>query len=103
MDDPIARGPVRGAVDLDLAAGALDADSRAGGAAAVDVRRDAEIRQRDAVRGVRGRAGAAREGQDDGGVFVGAGRGVFGEGGGDGGGLPVGAGDGCVQGLETPG
>lgn len=105
-DDAVVRGSVGGPVDLNLAFGALDADGGFGGVVAVDVGGDAEVGQGDAVRLVRGgvgAAGAAGEGQDDGGVFVGAGRSVFGNGGGDGGGLAGGGRDGVVEGLETPG
>lgn len=106
VNDAVTRGSVRGPIDLNLALGALDADGGFGGVVAVDVGGDAEVGQGDAVRWVRGgvgAAGAAREGQDDGRVFVDARAGVFGDGGGDGGGVAGGGWDGVVEGLETPG
>ena len=82
--------------------GPLDPDRRLRRVEAVRVRRDAEARQRDAVRGVRAGRGRGREGEEDGGGFVGA-RGVFFHGGEDGGGAPVWGGEGVVEGLEAPG
>ena len=108
MNNSVPRRSVRRPVDLDFAAGALDADRRPRGVEAIDVGGDAEIGQGDAVGLVGGgglvggAAGPVREGQDDGGVFVGAGGGVFGDGGDDGGGLAEGGRHGVVQGLETP-
>lgn len=54
------------------------------------------------MRGVRAARGGG-EGEEDGGLLVGAGGGVFFDSGEDGGGFAVGGGDGVVEGLEAPG
>ena len=48
-----------------------------------------------------GTVGGGGEGEDHGGLFVGAG-GVFFDGGGHDGGFALGGGDGVIEGLETP-
>lgn len=94
------RGSKRRPIDLDLSLGSLDANGRSGRIEAIRVRGDAEARQGDAVGGFA--AGCGGEGEQDRGVFVGAG-GVFFDGGEDGGGFAEGSGDGVVEGLEAPG
>ena len=89
---------------MDLAFRALDAYSRFSAIEAVRVGGDAEAGESDAVSGVCAvAAGGGGEGEEHGGVFVGAGGGVFVHSGEDGGGFAVGGGDGVVERLEAPG
>lgn len=87
--------------DLDFALVALDAHGGAGGVLPVWVRGDAEGSGGDGV-GVSSLFLGAREGEEDGGHFVGAGA-VELHGGGNGGGFPCRGVLGSVEGLETPG
>ena len=113
FDEPPCHGAEGGAVDLDFAVGALDADGGLAGVEAVGIGGHAQVGEGDAVGGVGGvvavggagggGAGGGGEGEDHGGHFVGA-RGVVGcYCGQDFGGLAGRWGEGVVEGLEEPG
>ena len=93
------------AIDCDFAFCALDADGRSGGIAAVWVSGDAEVCKSDTVGGWGGgmTAGCGGEVENHGGHFVGAGRGVGGDGRDDGGGFAERWRERVVEDLEDPG